>query len=161
MVCIVISPTPWCLLFKNAWEEIIAGLNGWQQLTCLTIWLTWTGMSKREHGRQHCPPGSVAAGQPPPVMREPLSGGRRPSPLPEETHREEMCQLRPLTRISLQCLVLPAEKYVTVLSKILLLSTLYIHLYYCMFTRPGGGNCSLLSSLWFFVEFLFLSKLRV
>lgn len=41
----------------------------------------WTGMSKQEHGRQHCPPGSVAAGQPPPVMKEPLSGVRRLSPL--------------------------------------------------------------------------------
>ena len=44
-------------------------------------------MSKQEHGRQHCPPGSVAAGQPPPVMKEPLSGVRRLSPLPGGTHK--------------------------------------------------------------------------
>lgn len=44
-------------------------------------------MSKQEHGRQHCPPGSVAAGHPRPVTRKPLSGGRRPSPLPEDTQR--------------------------------------------------------------------------
>lgn len=40
-------------------------------------------MRKQEHGRQHHPPGSVAAGQPPPVMKEPLSGVRCLSPLPE------------------------------------------------------------------------------
>lgn len=57
-----------------------------KRLTCFTAGLTWTGMSKQEHGRQHCPPGSVAAGQSHPVTREPLSGGSCPSPLPEDTH---------------------------------------------------------------------------
>lgn len=68
-------------------------------------------MSKQERGRQHCPPGSVAAGQPPPVTREPLSGGRRPSPLPEDTARQEMCQLSTITRVSPQSSPLPAEEY--------------------------------------------------
>lgn len=49
--------------------------------------LTWTGMSKQEHDR-HCPPGSVAAGQPPPVMKEPPSGVRHLSPLPGREAQE-------------------------------------------------------------------------
>lgn len=46
-------------------------------------------MSKQKHDQRYCPPGSVAAGQSRPVMREPLSGGRRPSPHPEDTHSTE------------------------------------------------------------------------
>lgn len=66
-----------------------------------TLRLTLTGMSKQEHGRQRCPPGSVAAGPPPPVTREPLSGGRRPSPLPEgHTGEEDVSALNSNKRIS-------------------------------------------------------------
>lgn len=66
-------------------------------------------MSKQKHGQQHCPPGSVAAGQPPPVMREPLSGGRCPSPLPEDTHTEGNV-LAPNFNKQVQCWHFPAEK---------------------------------------------------
>lgn len=45
--------------------------------------LTWTGMSKQEHGRRRCPPG-FAVDQKPPVMRGPQSVGRHQSRLPGE-----------------------------------------------------------------------------
>lgn len=73
-------------------------------------------MSKQERGRRRCPTGS-AAGRTPPVTREPPSGGRRPSPLPEDTARQGEKNLsarhfneRPSRR---HARTLPAEKYVT------------------------------------------------
>lgn len=45
-------------------------------------------MSKQERGRQHCPPGSVAADRSPPVTTGPLSVGRCRSLLPEDKQEE-------------------------------------------------------------------------
>lgn len=78
---------------------IIHSLNITLLLWCSSIsirfpvGLTWTGMNMQGRGQRHRPPGSVAAGRPPPVTREPPSGVRRPSPLPEDT-QEEMCHLQ-------------------------------------------------------------------
>lgn len=58
-----------------------------------TVSLTWTGRSKQKRGPQKCPPASVAADQSPPVMREPQTGGRRLSPLPEKHRRTNKVKL--------------------------------------------------------------------